>query len=231
MSLDYMKFLTEDGRGPYSGMRMPIGEWLSVAGELEMCVNGFHAATPRNAIEWVNARCHLVEIRGDRIDSSGKVCVREINLGPALDTWNERTARLLAADFAESVLHIFEDANPGDDRPREAIQVARAFAVGKVGDSARRTAWAAAGRTARAAAWAAAGDAAWAAAWAAAGDAAWAAARDAAKAAAWAASGAAAWAAAGAAARRTARDAQSHRLHRVLLGEITYDDDGVPNDR
>lgn len=32
---------------------------------------------------------------------------------------------LIAADFAESALHIFEEKFPGDDRPRKAIEAAR----------------------------------------------------------------------------------------------------------
>ena len=75
----------------------------------------------------------------------------------------EKIARLMAADFAEAVLPIFEKEYPKDNRPRKAIQAARDFANGKIGAAAR----AAAG----AAAWAARA-AAWAAAWAAAGDAA-----------------------------------------------------------
>lgn len=40
-----------------------------------------------------------------------------------------------AADCAEHVLAIFETAMPGDDRPREAIAVARRFAQGDEGRS------------------------------------------------------------------------------------------------
>ncbi|GAH17203.1 unnamed protein product, partial [marine sediment metagenome] len=120
--------------------------------------------------------------------------------------------RAMAADFAESVLPIFEKQYPADKRPREAIEVARRYARGE----ATAAAWAATGAAARAAARAATGAAAWAAARAAAGAAtgaaAWAAARAAAgaaaRAAAWAAAGdaarAAAWAAAGDAARAAA---------------------------
>ena len=68
---------------------------------------------------------------------------------------NESIYRHMAADFAESVLHIYEADYPNDNRPRLAIQAARDFADGKIDDAA----WAAAR---------AAGDAAWAAAWAAA---------------------------------------------------------------
>ena len=65
-------------------------------------------------------------------------------------------ARLMAADFAESVLSIYERKYPQDDRPRKAIEAARAFARGEISAAA----WASAGASARAAAWASAGAAA-----------------------------------------------------------------------
>ena len=85
-------------------------------------------------------------------------------------------SRLLACDYAEHVLHIFEAQCPGDDRPHKAIEVARRYARGEAMEEALAAARAAAWDAAWAAAWDAARDAAWAAAWAAAG----AAARDAA---------------------------------------------------
>ena len=71
--------------------------------------------------------------------------------------------RLVAADFAESVLHIFEEKYPDDSRPRAAIAAVRAFAKGEIAEEELRVAWDAARAAARAA-W---GDAAAAAAWAA----------------------------------------------------------------
>ena len=56
--------------------------------------------------------------------------------------------RLFAADCAESVLHIFEGAHPGDNRPRLAIQASRDFANGLIDDAA----WSAARSAARSAA-------------------------------------------------------------------------------
>jgi hypothetical protein len=105
----------------------------------------------------------------------------------------DREIRLMACDFAESVVHL---AN--DDRSVNAIAVSRRYANGEATleelDTARAAAedaWAAG------AAAGAARAAAWAAAWAAAEDA-WAAwAAGAAAGAAWAAAGDAAWAAAG----------------------------------
>ena len=86
-------------------------------------------------------------------------------------------ARFIAADLAKSVLPIFEKANPDDDRPRKAIEAARAFASGELSSDELAAA--------EAAAWDAAEDAAWNFAWNVARAAARAAARDVAEAAAW----------------------------------------------
>ncbi len=45
-----------------------------------------------------------------------------------------------AADCAQHVLHFFEEANPNDDRPRRAIEMARAWARGEVSMTESRTA-------------------------------------------------------------------------------------------
>ena len=130
----------------------------------------------------------------------------------------ETFSRLLACDYAEHVLPIFETQYPDDDRPRKAIAVSRRHAHGEATDaelSAARAAWNAVWADARDAA-RAAGAAAWAAwhAAGAAGAAAWAAWH-----AAWAA-GAAAWYAAEAAARDAAWHAectwQEARLRELL---------------
>jgi hypothetical protein len=124
----------------------------------------------------------------------------------------DRVMRLMAADFAEAALPIYEKKYPKDDRPRKAIKAARDFANGKITAQERAAAGDAAWDAARAAARAAAGDAAWdaarAAAGAAAGDASWDAAR--------AAAGAAAWAAAAHAARDAARAAQAKIIRKYL---------------
>ena len=82
------------------------------------------------------------------------------------------------ADVAESVLHIFEEKFPEDDRPRKAIQAIRDYRAGKISlndlDAAAKAAWAAAwaaGGVAGTTVWAAAGTAAGAATRAAARDA------------------------------------------------------------
>lgn len=123
-----------------------------------------------------------------------------IHLLPDREQW------LFACDCADRVLHLYEAEYPGDNRPRNAVNAARAYALDQSDENRERAeaacaaacaACAAAG-DASGAALAAARAAAWDAAWAAAGDAAGAA-GDAAGAA-WDAAGdaqAAAWDAAG----------------------------------
>lgn len=80
---------------------------------------------------------------------------------------HEKEVRLFAADCAEQVLHIYEARYPSDNRPRLAIEAARAFANGEITEGQLAAAWATAWAAARAAARATAGAAAWDAAWAA----------------------------------------------------------------
>jgi len=173
------------------------GKWMpKVMGELEPCVNGYHICRPQDLVSWLNEAIFEVEYKGKMVEDDDKCVVREARLLRRIETWDEKSARLFAADCAERVLPIYEKEYPNDDAPRKAIQAARDYADGKIDKKEMAAAWAAARAAARAAAWAAA----------------WAAARDAAGAAAWAAAGDAAWAAVWAAARDAAREWQTERL-------------------
>lgn len=62
---------------------------------------------------------------------------------------DHRSQALWAADYAERVLPLFEDVFPGDDRPRKAIEAARAWARGEIRVSEARAAAIAAHAAAR----------------------------------------------------------------------------------
>ena len=76
----------------------------------------------------------------------------------------DRVARLMAADFAEAVLPIYELDYQNDGRPRAAIVAARAYARGEIDSAAWSAARSAAELAARSAVWSAADSAAWSAA-------------------------------------------------------------------
>jgi hypothetical protein len=66
-------------------------------------------------------------------------------IDPYLQKLSDQQRRLLACDYAERVLPLFEAQYPDDDRPRQAIQVARQFANGQATEEemleARDAAW------------------------------------------------------------------------------------------
>jgi hypothetical protein len=202
---------TNGGDHRYPG----VGRWTRHLDpdQLQPCRYGYHLAKDGQLLDWLAPTVYEAEPCPDHppVDAGGKWVTCRVRLVRRC-VWDDRVARLFAADVAESAL-LGERAlgREPDRRSWAAVDVARRFAIGEADaaerDAARDAAWDAArdaaGAAARDAAWAAAG----AAAWDAAGDAAGAAARDAARDAAGAAARDAAWAAAGAAAWAAARDA------------------------
>jgi hypothetical protein len=195
------KVTAADGSSYHGGTgRWVKGRWRSVTGEIVPCENGLHLCRADHLPDWLGPVIWEAEADSEVIDAGNKVVARRARVIRRLDTWNERTARLFAADCAERVLPIYEKAHPGDDRPRMAIETARRYARGE----ATRGELVAARAAALAAAW----------------DAARAAARDAALAAALATAWDAARAAALAAARAAEHKWQTARLMAYLNGEI-----------
>ena len=72
-----------------------------------------------------------------------------VRRGGSLQDDDHRLLAVWAADCAEHVLHHFERARPGDDRPRRAIGMGRAWARGELTWTQARTAAFAANAAAR----------------------------------------------------------------------------------
>ena len=63
-----------------------------------------------------------------------------VRRGGTLQDSDHHLLAVWAADCAQHVLHLFEEIQPNDDRPRRAIELARAWARGEVTMSQARTA-------------------------------------------------------------------------------------------
>src|SRR5919197_333498 len=63
-----------------------------------------------------------------------------VRRGGTLQDADHHLLAIWAAECAQHVLHFFERARPGDDRPRRAIELARAWARGEVTMTQARTA-------------------------------------------------------------------------------------------
>lgn len=63
-----------------------------------------------------------------------------VRRGGTLQDADHHLLAVWAADCAEHVLHFFEQAQPGDDRPRRTIELAHAWARGEITMTEARTA-------------------------------------------------------------------------------------------
>lgn len=142
-----------------------VGETRTLPADRKIipCEYGYHASpTLFDALVYApGSMACVVEIDGDVTphgDPLDKYAARTRTLVAAVDL--TVALRLYAADCAEHVLPLFEAERPNDDRPRKAIEAARAYARGEIGAAAREAAvWAAAATSAsarEAAGWAAA---------------------------------------------------------------------------
>ena len=148
------KFTGADGSSTNGGWgRWHLGRWRTVSGPLLPCRRGLHMCREKDLVLWLAPALWEAEVDGEVIEADDKVVARKARIVRRVEAWDDRTARLFAADCAEHVLPLFEAALPGDARPRTAIETARRFANGEVTDEERAAARAAE----RAAAWDAAG--------------------------------------------------------------------------
>ena len=125
------------------------GVWRSVSLPLVPCEHGLHLCTLAQLPGWLGPTIWEAEVGGARIDQSDKIVVERARITRRVEGWNERTARLFAADCAEHMLPLFERECPDDDRPRRTIAMARAYANGEATSEQLAAAGDAAGAAAR----------------------------------------------------------------------------------
>lgn len=110
-------------------------EYLSVSGNLIPCLNGLHLCDRESLSWWIGPALFEAEaITTERINHvdpygrSPKIVVRTARLTRRVDTWNDVTMRLFAADCAERVIKYLAVG----DQPAAiaALEVSRRFALG-----------------------------------------------------------------------------------------------------
>ena len=109
------------------------GETRTLGGEIVICAHGYHASrTAWDALKFAPGpvlclvEVEPVEEHTEKLVSRSRRLIKAVNV--------ERELREFAADCAERVLHFYEEAYPGDQRPRAAIATARAYARGEATD-------------------------------------------------------------------------------------------------
>ena len=144
------KWLTADRRSPTQRFHWPEEDALWTPNvKPELCESGWHGMEEKDVLKHlpgVGAVLYEVEVRGEIVHGDDKFAAESMRFKYVVGEATDRNLRLFAADCAEDVLPLFLKVRPNDDRPRLAIEAARQFANGEIGDAARAAA--------RAAAWA-----------------------------------------------------------------------------
>ena len=132
-----------------------VGKWRKHKDELEMCESGFHASeNVIDAMRYVSAEVLAeVEVRGKHLAQDDKQAWSEMRVVRAWE-WTKEDSVSLAIYAAELVIGNYENKYPNDDRPRKAIEAAKAW-LKDPSEANRSAAW-----SARSAAWSAARSAA-----------------------------------------------------------------------
>jgi hypothetical protein len=130
----YYKFTKKDRRGTHrTSYQYPEpGEWTSPVKPV-LCEAGYHVCTAEHLLGWRDECLWEVDVKGEAVHGYAKSAFEQIRLVRQIETWNPKVLRLYAADVAEDVLEFFEQKYPDDDRPRLAIQAARDYADGLIG--------------------------------------------------------------------------------------------------
>ena len=138
------------GNAKYSLPKDGPGDWMSpVEGELWMCRNGYHLVDEEHLVEWltVDGVVYIaepgIETRGPGF--GGKLCCRTVRLLKRIGETSEKMLQLLACDYAEHVLHIYEKVYPWDLRVRNCIETIRRLIHGEVTQEEFDAAWDGAG--------------------------------------------------------------------------------------
>jgi len=121
------------------------GEWMPAIQELTPCNSGYHLVRAGGLLDWLGPRIWVAEGRGAHVHKDEHVEVYESARLVQATAWNDHKARLLACEYAERVLPLFEKKYPDDKRPRKAIEMAKMYAGGHVSAeglaAARDAAW------------------------------------------------------------------------------------------
>jgi hypothetical protein len=130
------KWLTPDHRGAYGHgdytAHLPHGKrpgkWLPAVKDPRPCVRGYHVVDIAHLpAHWgIPGVLYEVEVRGKTVEDGDKLACESIRLVRRVGELTPGIAATFAADCAERVLGLFEAKFPDDDRPRKAIEAARA---------------------------------------------------------------------------------------------------------
>jgi hypothetical protein len=88
------KFLTDDGRGVFSGIAWPLpngspGAWVEA--EVDLCRSGIHACRTDDLSYWLAPALYEIELDGEIVEAGMKVIAPRGRLVRHIDAWDDET--------------------------------------------------------------------------------------------------------------------------------------------
>ena len=130
------KFLRTGLKSEHGDCVWSVSEWKH-EDTIDICSRGFHASkTPLQALGYVKGEILAeVEVKGKNVKEDDKEVWSDMRIVKAWH-WKKEDSVGFAIFAAEQVIEIFEKKYPNDDRPRNAIEAAKAYIVAlKSGDT------------------------------------------------------------------------------------------------
>lgn len=130
--------LNMDGSAYHVGASYPsiprVGEWMpEITGDFRHDLGRAYHLYPQSGLaRWLGPTIWEAEASEPITAPDGRVFAQNFRLVRRCERWDEATARLFAADCAESVLHYYEGMAPVAVRAKDAIAAARAIARGEI---------------------------------------------------------------------------------------------------
>ena len=148
------KFLREGMKSASGNCKWVKGVWQKPIKNIHLCATGYHCSQkPYDAFSYVQGEILAqVEVKGERETDKNKEVWENMRVVKAY-TWTKKDSVAFSIFAAELVFANFEKLYPADDRPRKAIEAAKAWLKNptKENEAAARSAYSAADSAARSA--------------------------------------------------------------------------------
>ena len=128
------KFLSEGAVGLFSRHAWPTptddapGEWVRVKGEIQPCLNGIHACTPEQLVDWLDDELWEIELEDPVEGADGDLVARAGRLVRRVERWNDECARAFIGHCVDYTASLAAQslAQAGHTAEAETLNVQRA---------------------------------------------------------------------------------------------------------
>lgn len=126
------KFLAPGACGFFSGHAWPTpkgerpGDWVHVEGEIRQCLNGIHACTETQLVEWLDQELWKIELGGPVLEFEDGLVAPAGRLIRRLEGWDEDCARAFVDHCVESTVALAAKSLSETGRKRDAEELTAA---------------------------------------------------------------------------------------------------------